>query len=903
MRRALAGCVGLLLCLSLSRCEMPTGPLDFSFESSIQAPLLLEKTFVVLGPQKGTDALIDTTRHRLDTLFRATSDNVLTIAVQEELEDFIQLDELTRTLAAQATPAPVLVRSGVGDILEQDLSAAYSFDLQVLRIAPLVLVDTTMPVPELPMEASVPAPSAALDLETEFIDLQEGTEILLSDARGGVNELHVSLYNGLNVLLTDSRTAGPPRLRIRYADTGELLQEVVLERAPQPGETAMGMASLAGKRMVPELVYELDLGTGGGPARPSGTIQLQVWTTTLEAERARAAVPGQTVRVERRQVTVVGESQIVGAVLGADQLMLTLHNRLPVALQIASLQIKTREPVGSYPAGYEALQLGPVTVGPNETVAVPVRLGVVSHEVDAVATVSTPGSPIPVEVTADDRLEMNLQGTVRLEALHFYPRGETFQTGGAIAIQSDEVSFGAGDYVTLADGQLVLEHMLSTLDANLDTLVLSFPEIRRPPYRPGDTLAIRFVRRAVDNPDRYLFAGLTAGNAVTRTLPLRDLRFYPVQNTLRYHIYGRLETTAQVRTLEATDSVKATVHLVGLDLKEARVQASNLTANLNEDVNGDGLLDVALDAEARVSRVNGLDELGKRINGLQVQGTSLALSLTTNLGGEATLYLALLGQAADGKTRFLSGKGAYAVTPGDPVIVPLRYKGAALEANQLIRLPFVGTDDPDRPVTRTYMLDATNSNIDEFLSLLPQELRVVGRVVIGGSVQLRKPLTVAAQAGLQVPLHIVADVIEVQDTVEIDLRRLDLPTDPQGDVQVEEARLTLRYGNGIPLAVAAEVELLDASDQPVGVRIPAEGVLQMMAAPVDAQGFATTYREGEVSVALDRTQLEQLKQGRRARLILQLQTPADRVSAVRIRASDALRLWLQGYFRYRMRVH
>ncbi len=55
---------------------------------------------------------------------------------------------------------------------------------------------------------------------------------------------------------------------------------------------------------------------------------------------------------------------------------------------------------------------------------------------------------------------------------------------------------------------------------------------------------------------------------------------------------------------------------------------------------------------------------------------------------------------------------------------------------------------------------------------------MVRSVLIGGSVQLRKPLTVASQAGLQVPLHIVADVIEVQDTMEIDLSRLNLPTDP-----------------------------------------------------------------------------------------------------------------------------
>lgn len=903
MRRALAGCLGLLLCVSLSRCEMPTGAPDFSFESSLRVPLLLEKTFVLLGPQEGAEALIDTTRHGVDTLFRVESDNVLALVAEEELEDFIQLNELSRTLAERATPAPVSVSAGVGNILEQELSASYSFDLQVLRIAPLALVDTTMPVPVLPLEASIPSPPARLDLGTGFVDLEGGTEVMLSNASGGVNELHVTIYNGLNVPLSDSRASGPPRLRIRYANTGALLQEVVLERTPLPGETASGMASLAGKRLVPALIYELDLGTPGGAAQPIGAIQLRVWTTTLEADRARAAIPAQTVQVERRQVTIAGESQMAGAVLASSELTLTLHNQLPVALQIESLQIQTREPVGPYPAGYATLRLDPVTVGPKATIAVPVQLGVVSREVDVLATVSTPGSTTPVDITAADRLQMNLQGTVRLDALYFYPQGETFQAEGAISIASDEVVFEAGDYVTLASGRLVLEDLLSTLEVSLDTLRLSFSDIRRPPYGPGDTLVIRFVRGAVDDPARYTFAGLPAGVAVTKTLPLQDLRLYPAQNTLRYRIYGKLETATQARALKATDSIRATVRLERLDLKEARLQVNNLVADLNNDVNNDGRLDVALDAEARVSRIDELDELGKRVSGLQVQGTDLTLSLTTNIGGEATLYLAVLGRANDGSVRFLKGRGPYAVTPGDPIAAPLSYNGMPLNADQLIRLPFVGTDDPDRPVTRTYVLDATNSNVDEFLSLLPQELRVVGRIVAAGRVQLRKPLAVTARVGLRIPLHIAADVIAVQDTVAVDLSTLELPTDPQDDVQVEEAQLILRYANGIPLAVATQIELLDAYDQPIGVRIPAENALQVAAAPVDNQGFATTYREGEVSVVLNQEQLALLKQGRRARLILEVQTPAEQVAAVRIRATDALRLQLQGRFRYKVRVH
>lgn len=903
MRRALQGCLSLLLCLSLSRCEMPTGAPDFSVESSLQAPLLLEKTFVLLGPQDNADALIDTTRYGLDTLFRVESGNVVALVDEEELEDFVQLDALSRALAEQATPAPMSVVAGVDDVLEQELRASYSFDLQMLRVEPLALVDTTISVLTLPIEVSISVPPTRLALETEFLALQEGTEVLLSNENRGINELHVALHNGLTVPLTDHRSAGPPRLRLRYADTGELLQEVVLEHVPQPGERATGMASLAGKRLVPELIYELDLGAPGGAAQPSGTIQLQVWTTTLEAERALAVVPVQTVQIERRQIPVVGESRLVGAVLAPGTLTLVLHNRLPVALQVESLQIRTREPVGGYLAEYKALQLGLVNVGPGETVTVPVQLEVVSREVDAVATISTLGSTEPVDIAASDRLEMRLQGAAQFETLYFFPQGETFQTNGTVAIESAEITFGAGDYLTLNDGELVLEDVLSTLEVHLDTLWLSFPDIRRPPYGPSDTLVVRFVRGASDDPVRYLFAGLPVGTATTRTLPLRDLRLYPAQNRLRYRIYGRLETTTQLRVLKSTNAVQATVRLAGLDLKDARVQANQLTANLNDDVNADGLLDVALDAEARVSRLDGLNALSKRISGLQVQGTELTLSLTTNIGGEAALYLAIMGRAADGTTRFLGGKGAYAVTPGDPTIAPLSYKGALLGADQLIRLPFVGTDDPNHFVTRTYVLNEKNSSIDELLSLLPKELWVVGRVVASGTVQFREPLRVTARAGLRIPLHIAADVIEVQDTVAIDLSSLDLPTHPQDDVQLEEARLTLRYANHIPLAAIVAIELLDAYDQPIGVRIPAEAALQVVAAPVDGQGFAATYREGEASLRLNREQLALLRQGRRARLMLQVQTPAARVTAVRIRASDALRLQLQGFFRYSVRVH
>ena len=60
----------LVLASTQMGCDIPTESPDFSFTSSVRAPLILDKTFVLLGPdENGYEPLIDTTAGEFDTLF------------------------------------------------------------------------------------------------------------------------------------------------------------------------------------------------------------------------------------------------------------------------------------------------------------------------------------------------------------------------------------------------------------------------------------------------------------------------------------------------------------------------------------------------------------------------------------------------------------------------------------------------------------------------------------------------------------------------------------------------------------------------------------------------------------------------------------------------------------------
>ena len=751
-----------------------------------------------------------------------------------------------------------------------------------------------------------------LDLGSNLIDLSDVVEVAeLTEDTGDVNQLIVTLTNNLAFQLTDGTLdpAAPPRIFVRRPGEPEPIIELVFDRSPQPGETTTARASLAGKRITSQLEYELDIGTPGGQGvvfNQSDQVRVHITTTPLRFYYARAVIPAQeNISIHRENIEIRAESQFAGALIASAELQLSIANSLPIPLTVDRLVVRNRDAVGSFPAGFPVLELTDITLPPQQTTSLTVQLERVplSARVDADILARSPGSNGAfVDIAATDTLGIQATGSVTLEELYFYPQGETFHTRGSLTWNMDDVTFLADDFVELNQGDLVLENVVNTLDVALDTVQVSFSGIRKPPFGSGDSLVISFIRGASNQPEHYIFAGIPSqASGLVYQIALSGLRIYPENNTLRYFIRGRVEHSNTLRTLRRTDSLKATAVIRNIDFREVRATTQQLVTSITPDRNGDDYLDLATEAE-QVS-IEGLAELSQRVRNLRITGTVFSLSLTTNVVGNVILYLALQGTREDGSSLFLEGQGAFAVPPGDSVVEKMLYEGTPLPPEHIIRLQFAGAPSPDQPVTRTFVFTPDNSNIDDFLSLLPSEIRAIGRAAMDGPVQLRRPLELDASAGLTIPLHITSPALDIQDTLDINFQDIaDLPTDPEDDVQIKEAQLQIFYENGIPLKGTVQLDILDEQGQPVGIRLPTEEPLTIASAPVDQQGFATGFQPGEQTITLTREAINRLKQGKKARMRLVLYTPSPGQEAY-LRASDAIRIRLQARFHIILHVN
>ncbi len=758
---------------------------------------------------------------------------------------------------------------------------------------------TSTPLEVRQVRASVPP--LDLDPGSEFMALSNLLEFAdLTPHANGVNRLYLELTNNLTVPLTDgSLTPGmPPRVVIRARGATEPLAEVVFERSPGPGETVRAVADLSGKRITPALEYTFDIGTPHGPDtlfNQINNVSVHVFTTPLQFTRVRAVVPPQQgITVTSEDVPLSDDPQIAGALIGSANLELQVNNRLPIPLAM-ELILRNREALGTYPAGYEIVRLKNIVVGANQTISVPVRLRQVplAAHTNALLLVSTPGSNGEmVEINAHDRVDIRATGIASIQRVYFYSSGESFHTRGSIAFDAGGLTFQRQDFIALSEGELGIEHITSTLDLSMDTLQISFPNIRRSPFTPSDSLVIRFIRGVQSQPERYIFAGIPPRvTDLSYRIPLNGLRIYPEGNTLLYSIRGRLSANQQVGSLGFTDSLMATIAIRNVDLQEARVSTSHLVANLTADRNNDGWLDIATDAET-VS-IKGLTNLRQRIQGLQVSGTTFTLHLTTNVVGNVTLYLALQGTGPEGNAIFLQGKGPFAIPPGDTLARIFLEQGAPISPEHLIRLRLPGASSPDQPITRTFTLTSRNSNIDAFLSALPSYVHILGRALFKDAVHLRKPLQLEATVGLTVPLHLTSPTLQMVDTLDISTSDIaGLPTGPEDALQIEEASLTFTYENGIPLKGEAHIDLLDQHGQPLGIQIPESQAIAIAAAPADYKGFSTGFTSGEQTIILNRELLARLKQARKARLFVRLETPSQTAEAY-LRASDAIRVRLR----------
>ena len=119
--------LGISLIVALSSCEVPNKP-NFSIEQKNDLPLLKNKRFYLLG---GSNAFIDTTQGKIDTLFSRDADNVVYIS----FTDSVQIGDLEDAVPSISI-SPSALESPVGEIEIDDFSADFAAGVGKIEQSP-----------------------------------------------------------------------------------------------------------------------------------------------------------------------------------------------------------------------------------------------------------------------------------------------------------------------------------------------------------------------------------------------------------------------------------------------------------------------------------------------------------------------------------------------------------------------------------------------------------------------------------------------------------------------------------------------------------------------------------------------------------------------------------------------
>ncbi len=197
-------------------CETPNKP-DFQVEQKFEFPLLQPKQFFFLG---GSDAFIDTTQGKTDTLFAIGADNVVFISFTDSVE-IGDLDDAIPSIDVD----PSSIESEVGVIEVDDFSSSFGSAIGVIEQSPESVDDTQAEIGNVEPEFSgsgassfnditgqnPPAIAAPIPADTAsiVIDLAAGSFVSATIVSGGLaveftNNLGFTIANLNAQLISDS---------------------------------------------------------------------------------------------------------------------------------------------------------------------------------------------------------------------------------------------------------------------------------------------------------------------------------------------------------------------------------------------------------------------------------------------------------------------------------------------------------------------------------------------------------------------------------------------------------------------------------------------------------------------------------------------------------------------------
>lgn len=770
----------------------------------------------------------------------------------------------------------------------------------------------------------------ALNPATEPLEIDnDNFEYALLDSDpepGEAYELVLLIQNNTELPITNAGQNAMPSITITNSDGDVIDAPKVFQNLTAPGAANLGFGqeaevvfNLAGQKLTKILTYELDLGTPGGQGITVSSDQefvITSSTTSLKFVEAMADIDPQSgIELEDTQ-DVDGDFTNVEVETG--QLILELVNESAIPLRIDQLRIfnassnpfKAENTGRIFSADSEIGELTDVDIPPNgvpTTVTINLDGVGISNRIAYTGTASSPGTDVAVVVRSTDQINIALDGSIQVREASSILDPQRFTTSGDVEIPEDEFSLDSPDhYVEIATGMLRLGGILNEIDLDLDTLIISFPDILMDPSGSGTYHASDSLWFELTGANRIRRAASDQSAQPVINQPLDGMRIYAPNNKVRYNVVAVTENTRisppddQVRTVSSNNTFRARVEIEDLKIKSAVGRVRPRVELINDDEGDDGILDLFNDNEAEITDFEDLRELSERISGLEFKNPSFDLIYDTNLGVRGSIIAAIVGISDSGERVYLSGKqGSDMEVLATDDVAGLSANGAPIDRSDLIKFDIQPASQVGEVVrSQVIRFDTETSNVDKFLSNLPVEIRFVGKVVVNPDDAegfIVDPVEFATSMAIDIPINLSTaegTPARVEDVLEADLG--DLPG-PDDDLRLTEMVLFVTYENGLPFETGFEIEFLDENEQVIttAAGVPIEKVsFSLKGAQVDQTSrFVSSPASDMAEIRLTGAQLDEINRTRNIRLVGELATSRDAVSGeVKLRADDYITL-------------
>ncbi|MEX0719405.1 MAG: hypothetical protein WD059_01975 [Balneolaceae bacterium] len=482
---------------------------------------------------------------------------------------------------------------------------------------------------------------------------------------------------------------------------------------------------------------------------------------------------------------------------------------------------------------------------------------------------------------------------------------QDFSTNNVTFFDDSEFEFTKpSHFIKLKTGWISVNEIVNELRFDIESMIISFPDIQECPANlkssnpivtNNNPLEISYINakripRASDNGN--------VGIAPAEDVNIAGCTLYAEGNEVNYDIFAITENTQnaapgnQIRLVNETQAISSSVeiHDITILIAFGIVKAQNEL--LNDDEGEDEKLDLFNPNEAELTEIDGLADLSSQLEGLEFTNPSLSINYFSNIGLPTTIFGAFVGTNSRNEEVFLTGNagGEYQIKSADPVD-GLQANGIQLASNNLIRFSLEEIDNPTGIYGDPIIFNRDNSNVNNFLNSLPDQIRFIGKSVINqdeGEATILDTLIFDPKISIDIPLAFRADQAVFSDTTD-ELDFGDLPSTDKGDSgNITDGILKVDYENGLPLGVNVTLAFLDENGQEFE-SISGENSIQLASAGVDNNSrFVDNPNIGTTAIVLSTSQLRQLYKTKNIKFNLNINTTNS--ENIKIKTDDFIKL-------------